>query len=107
MNPRLLPDMRKHEQRVSNLEVYHIPKSKVRKIEPKLRNGDIIGITTRWGGSFCSHVGLAMRDSKGVLRFMHASSQRGKRRVILDKRLSDYLYSFKSHAGILVARPVK
>jgi len=43
----------------------------------------------------------------GVLHFMHASSPRNYGKVVLDQRLSDYLYHFKSDAGILVARPLK
>ena len=104
-NPALLSQMRQIELRDQKLPVYHIPKSRVGSIEPLLQNGDIIGITTRSSGEFCSHVGLAYRDSKGVLRFMHASSN--YRRVVIDKRLSDYLKEFSTHAGIIVARPLK
>lgn len=106
-NPKLLGPMREHERRITAMEVWHIPKSRVAAIEPKLQNGDIIGITTRYTGAFCSHVGLAQRDAKGVLRFMHASSQRGVRKVTLDDRLSDYLARFSGHAGIIVGRPIK
>lgn len=104
-NRSLIPLMAQHEKRIEQLPVYHIPKKKVAKIEDKLQTGDIIGITTKGRGSVCSHVGLAYRDEKGVLRFMHASSNHHK--VILDKRLSEYLYDFTYHAGILVARPLQ
>ena len=104
-NPELRPRMAKHETRISKLPVYHIPKSKVPAIEKKLRNGDIVGIATNGDGSFCSHVGLAYRDSEGVLRLMHASSHQKYRRVVIDSRLSTYLNRFRSHAGIIVARP--
>lgn len=105
--PKLLVPMRKEEARITAMEVWHIPKSRVAAIEPRLQNGDIIGITTKYKGAFCSHVGLAQRDAKGVLRFMHASSQKGVREVTLDDRLSDYLARFSGHAGIIVGRPVK
>lgn len=106
-NPKLLGPMREHEARITKLEVWHVPKARVAAIEPQLQNGDIIGITTRYKGAFCSHVGLAQRDAAGVLRFMHASSQKGQREVTLDSRLSTYLARFSGHAGILVARPLK
>jgi hypothetical protein len=96
------------ERRVSAMPMYHIPKSKVPGIEKKLRNGDIICITSRDGSKIAtSHVGLAVRDSKGVLRFMHASSPRNYGKVVIDQRLSGYLNEFSSHAGIMVARPLK
>lgn len=106
-NTSLLKPMRQEERRISGLEVWHIPKSRVAAIEPRLQNGDIIGITTRYPSAFCSHVGLAQRDEKGTLRFMHASSNKSTRRVVLDSRLSDYLARYSGHAGIIVGRPVR
>lgn len=102
-SPELRSEMAKHEARVSRLPVYYIPKSRVAGIESKLKNGDVLGIVTRHQGGFCSHVGLAYRDSKGVMRIMHASSNYKK--VVIDKSVSGYLNSFSSHAGIIVARP--
>jgi cell wall-associated NlpC family hydrolase len=95
------------EARLRKQPLYMIPKSKVPGIEPKLQNGDIIGIISRDGSAYgTSHVGIALRQ-KGVLRFMHASAPRNHGKVVVDSRLSDYLNRFKSHAGILVARPVR
>ncbi len=105
-NPELRPRMSRIENQVSALPVYHIPKSRVASVEPKLQTGDIIAITTTWHSSYTSHVGLAYRDRNGVLRFMHATSERDKgRKVILDRRLKDYLYERKHRAGIIVCRP--
>ncbi|QSR88609.1 DUF1460 domain-containing protein [Methylacidiphilum caldifontis] len=102
-NPSLLPAMARIEKRVSQLNVYHIPKNRVRAIEPKISNGDIIAITTHDPHSYTSHVGIAYRDPKGILRFLHASSTHHE--VYLDKRLSDYLSSIPSDAGIIVVEP--
>jgi hypothetical protein len=107
-NPSLLPGLRKMEERVTAMRCYYVPKGRVAKIEPMLRNGDIICIVSkdgRWLGT--SHVGLAVRDEAGVLRFMHASSPSNYGRVLIDSRLSSYLHRYSSHAGIMVARPVK
>jgi hypothetical protein len=82
----------------------YIPKASVASIEPKLQNGDIIGIVTHKPHVYCSHVGLAIRTQDGITRFMHASAT--KKRVIIDKSVSGYLADFKSHAGIIVARPL-
>ena len=98
----MLPRMADYEARLSDLVVYHIPKSQVARIENKLQDGDLIGISTTANGSYCSHVGLAIRDEDGVLRFMHAS--KNNRRVVIDRRLSDYLAVYKYHAGILIGR---
>jgi hypothetical protein len=103
-DPSLRPEMAQIEARVSNLPVYHVPKRDVPSIEGNLQNGDVIAITSRDTGGYTSHVGLAVRDSRGVLRFMHASSK--QRRVVVDDRLSTYLNSKRDDIGIVVSRPM-
>lgn len=104
-NPELRPRMAKLEEKVSQLPVYYIPENRVAAIEGKLQDGDILGIVTKHDGAFCSHVGLACTTKDGVMRLMHASSQREYRKVIIDQRVSAYLKEFSSSIGILVGRP--
>lgn len=104
-NPELRAPMKKWEDYVARLPVHYIPKSQVSKIEPKLQDGDIIGIVTGGHGGFCSHVGITIRTNDKVARFMHAS--RNYRKVVIDKSVSGYLNSFRSHAGIIVGRPLE
>ena len=93
------------EARVSNLPVYHIPKSKVRAIEGKLRDGDICAITTSWKFGYTSHVGLIVK-MKGRAYFTHATSDRSKgRKTIVDRPITDYLNGSSKHAGIVICRP--
>jgi len=107
-NPSLRTGIHEMEERVSRLPMYHIPKNRVASIESGIRTGDIIGITTRdRDGIGTSHVGIAYRTPDGVLHFMHASSPNNHGRTVLDMRLSDYLYHYRSDTGIMVARPLK
>jgi hypothetical protein len=107
-NRSLLGPLGRMEANVSSLPLYQIPKSRVAKIEPKLRSGDIIGVISRDGGRFSTaHVGLALRSGDGVLHFMHASSPRNYGKVVVDDELSKYLYRYGSDSGILVARPLR
>ncbi len=103
-DPSLIPRLARSEAAISKRGIWYIPKASVRAIEGKLQDGDVISIVTTWPGTYTSHVGLAVRDKNGTLRFLHAS--RDKKQVILDARLSDYLAQFSKHAGIMVARPV-
>ncbi|MFT4547272.1 MAG: hypothetical protein ACI8XO_003878 [Verrucomicrobiales bacterium] len=104
-NPGLLPEMGKIEARASRLPVYHIPKSKVRAIEGKLRDGDICAITTTWKFGYTSHVGLIVKI-KGRAYFTHATSDRSKgRKTIVDRPITDYLKGSSKHAGIVICRP--
>jgi len=105
-NPELRKKMADIERAVSALPVYHIPKSRVAAVESRLRDGDVVAITTTWHGSYTSHVGLAVTDGRGHARLMHATSDRSKgRQVITDRRISEYLAENSNRAGIIVLRP--
>ncbi len=107
-NPAIRAGIARMENRIASTPLYYIPKDRVAAIEPRLQSGDIISICSHDGGEIgTSHVGFAYRTPDGVLRFMHASHPRNSGKVIVDKRLSAYLNYFKSHAGIMVARPLK
>ncbi|MEM6600950.1 MAG: N-acetylmuramoyl-L-alanine amidase-like domain-containing protein [Verrucomicrobiota bacterium] len=109
-NTELIPQLAKHEKRIEQLPTYYIPRQRVRQIEDKLQDGDIIGVFSKAanGKVSTSHVGLAYRDSAGVLRFMHATTQKDYgRQVAIDSRLSSYINRFSHQAGILVARPLR
>ena len=108
-NKALLGPLARMEADVSSRPLYQVPKNRVRKIEPKLKSGDIIGIVSRdrSGLYSTSHVGLAMRSNDGVVHFMHASSPGNSGKVIVDVEIAKYLARHPSDSGILVARPVK
>ncbi len=102
-NPELRPGMARIEAELQTHPFRYLPKAAVQGIESKLQSGDIIGIVTHKPHVYCSHVGLVVRTADGVAHFMHASQTHKK--VQVDKALSAYLADFKSHAGIVVARP--
>src|SRR2546428_958998 len=110
-NRRLLRPLAEMEAEVSSRPLYEIPKSRVAAIESRLRSGDIIGIVSRDGRATSlratSHVGLALRTADGTLHFMHASAPHNYGRVVIDTRLSNYLYRYSADTGILVARPLR
>ena len=102
-NPSLCSGMAKHEKRLTKMRFYMVPKDKVAAIEKDLKNGDIIGIARNGNGSYCSHVGIIVKDKAGKARFMHASTTYKK--VVIDDTISAYLHKLKKHAGIVIARP--
>jgi hypothetical protein len=105
-NPDLIAPMGEIEARVSKLPVYHIPKSRVRAIEPLLQNGDVCAITTHGDWGYTSHVGLILKVN-GRAYFCHATSDRDKgRMVIIDRPISDYLNENQKHAGVVICRPL-
>lgn len=104
-NPTLIPPMGRIEAQVSELPVYHVPKSKVRNAEKYLQNGDICAITSRGTSGYTSHVGLIVRI-KDRAYFSHATSDRDKgRMVVIDRPITDYVNAGSKHAGIIICRP--
>ena len=107
-NPAMRTAIAEMEARIGRTPLYYIPKDKVAGIEARLCNGDVIGVCDFDNGKIgTAHVGLAYRTHDGVLHFMHASSPRNFGQVVLDQQLSGYLAKFRSHAGILVGRPLR
>jgi hypothetical protein len=83
----------------------YIPKNKIFLMEPKIKSGDILGITTDIQGLDVSHTGIAVRES-GHIHFMHASSAQHKV-IISDEPLADYLKNNAHQTGIIIMRPVE
>lgn len=104
-NPSLRQGMKEQEAYVQSLPFHYIPKEKVKEIEHKIKSGDIIGIVTNKKGVLCSHVGIAIRTPQNQTHLMHASTTYKK--VVVDTSISDYLYQFSNHAGIVVGRPLQ
>lgn len=104
-NPSLRNPMAAIERKISNLPVYHVPKSRVRAVEQHLRDGDICAITSNGKSGYTSHVGLILKRNGRAL-FVHATSDRDKgRKVIIDRPITTYLHELPKHAGIVICRP--
>jgi len=97
-----LRKMKSVERTISKRPLFFIPKKALRCLEDRIRDGDLIGITTNTEGLDVQHVGLAARV-KNRIRLLHASSIEGK--VVLSKKtLYRYLMQSRARSGIMVAR---
>ncbi len=101
----LVPEIAQREQAVNSLKHYYIPSANVKAIQPQLQTGDIIAVATSKEGLDYAHTGIALRDERGNLRFLHASLTR--KRVFLDKTIATYLKTVPTHIGITVVRPLE
>jgi len=94
--------MKSLERMISTRSLFFIPKKALRRLEDRIRDGDLIAITTNKEGLDVQHVGLAERV-KNRIHLLHASSIEGK--VVLSKKtLYRYLMQSKARSGIMVAR---
>ena len=88
------------EKAWQGVEVRFIPQEKLNQSpnELKIKNGDILAITTNIKGLDVVHVGFAYWK-QGKLHLLHASSVAGK--VIMDNQsLYDYSKNKKAHTGV-------
>jgi hypothetical protein len=93
------------EKEINKRQHWYIPESKLREAQKHIQTGDIIAWATDKEGLDYGHTGLAYRDKRGKLRFLHASQS--KKKVFLDKGFYEYAQTIKTHIGITVARPLE
>lgn len=103
--PELVPVIAAQEKAINDRTRTYIPKGKVKAIESKLQNGDILGTTTDFPGLDTSHTGIVVKEN-GVTKFMHAPLA-GKKVLISEKPLHEYLAANKGQTGIIVVRPLE
>jgi hypothetical protein len=101
--PEFIKTIATFEKEINKHRHWYIPKRKVKKAQRHIRTGDIIVLATNKEGLDYAHTGLAYRDEKGKVRFLHASSE--KKKVMLDTELYKYIQSVETFIGITVARP--
>ncbi|MDR2149021.1 MAG: DUF1460 domain-containing protein [Tannerella sp.] len=104
--PDFVNAMAKKEKEISERKNYAlIPKNKIKSSEKGIENGDIVCFVTDIKGLDISHVGFLYIE-KGVLTFIHASSQQ-KKVIVNPESLIDYVSGIKSNKGIMTVRAVE
>jgi hypothetical protein len=94
--------MKSVERTINTRSLFFIPKRALRGLEDRIRDGDLIAITTNREGLDVQHVGLSAR-MKNRIHLLHASSTEGKV-VLSQKTLYRYLMESRARSGIMVAR---
>ncbi len=103
MHPEFISEISKQEKTISKRQFKFIPESKLRKYEKKIKNGDIIGISTDIAGMDIMHVVIAFwKNDK--LHILHASQSNGKV-LVSEETLYEYLINSKKATGLVIARP--
>jgi len=94
--------MKSVERTISRRTLFFIPKKGLRRLEDRIRDGDLIAITANREGLDVQHVGLAARVKKRI-HLLHASNTEGK--VVLSKKtLYRYVMGSTARSGIMVGR---
>jgi hypothetical protein len=70
-----------------------------------IETGDVLGFATRISGLDVTHTAFAYRDTKGILRVLHAPLSGGVVEITR-ATLPEYVAAIRRATGILVARPI-
>jgi len=97
-----LREMKSVEKTISRRSRFFISKKAMRRVQDRIRDGDLIAITTDTEGLDVQHLGIAARV-KNRIHLLHAS--RAEDKVVLSKEtLYRYLMRSRVRSGIMVAR---
>ncbi len=103
-DPAELRATRATETRLSAVPRYYIPQERIRSVEERIRNGDIIAATSSIEGLDVAHTGFAIWID-GRLHLMHAPLV-GTVLEISELPLADRITRITGQDGIMVARPL-
>jgi len=106
-HPEFLPVIRLTEDKINARSLKYLPMDKLKAAEPLLQTGDIIGVTTTEEGIDIAHTGLCIKDQKGVVHFMDASSSRRNMKVTFETEISRCLNWSDELTGVMFARPLE
>ena len=90
------------EKNLQQLNLTYLPTHRLFSIYPKLKSGDIIGITTNIAGLDVTHTGLVYRQGNRV-GLIHASPAG---RVTIATDLQQYVSHIPKAIGVFVVRPI-
>ncbi|HWP81369.1 MAG TPA: N-acetylmuramoyl-L-alanine amidase-like domain-containing protein [Bacteroidota bacterium] len=103
--PEFVEMIKQQEKEISQREMFHISKNRIKEIEKNIDGGDMLAITTSIEGLDVSHTGIAVWKEER-LHMLHAPDV-GFKVTITDLPLAEYLQTFKRQMGIIVARPLE
>ncbi|MDD5167702.1 MAG: DUF1460 domain-containing protein, partial [Syntrophales bacterium] len=103
-DPAVAAQMEGGEKELANQALFFIPVSAFEEREHRIKDGDIIGITTDEAGLDVMHAGLAVYRGEAP-HLLHASLRAGKV-IISEETLGDYLRAGEKRTGVMVGRIV-
>lgn len=94
--------IREQENIINSREHSYIPKTEIQKAEPMLHDGDIVAFTSSVEGLDVNHMGVITRI--GSRAYLIHASLTGKKVIISNVPLAEYVASVPKHTGMIVAR---
>jgi len=103
-HPELIPAIEQQEKKLSGKGFMYFPKSDVPNIYRNLKHGDIIALTSSIDGVDVNHVGIIIKRGN-EFHLLHAPLS-GKKVLISEGPITDFIKPASKNNGIIIARPV-
>ena len=103
-HPELIPAIAQQEKELSEKGFMFFPKSDIPNLYRNLKHGDIIALTSSIDGVDVNHVGIIIRKDN-EFHLLHAPLS-GKKVLVSDGPITDFLKPQSKNSGIMIARPV-
>jgi hypothetical protein len=94
--------VREQENVINSRDHSYIPKAGIHKAEPMLHNGDIVAFTSSVEGLDVNHMGIITKV--GSRAYLIHASLGGKKVIMTNVPLAEYVASVPKHTGMIVAR---
>ncbi len=103
-NPKLIPEIAKNEATISNSGYYFFPKTMQSELLLALQHGDIVALTSEIAGVDINHIGIIVLKNN-QFHLLHAPLS-GKKVLISEGSITDFIQVNSKNSGIAIARPV-
>lgn len=103
-HPELIPIVAQQEKEISKRGFMYFPKNNIANLYRNLKHGDIIALTSSIDGVDVNHVGIIIQKNNEFY-LLHAPLS-GKKVLISDGPITDFLKPASKNSGIIIARPI-
>ncbi|HCY43090.1 MAG TPA: DUF1460 domain-containing protein [Prolixibacteraceae bacterium] len=103
-HPELVPSIAIQEKALTAKGFQYFPKENIPNLYKHLQHGDIIALTSSIEGVDINHVGIILKKGKEFY-LLHAPLS-GKKVLVSDGPITDFLKPASKNNGIMIARPV-
>lgn len=103
-HPEIIPAIAQQEKELTKIGFMYFPKSNIANLYKYLQHGDIIALTSTIDGVDVNHVGIIIKKGN-EFHLLHAPLS-GKKVLISEGPITDFLKPQSKNSGIMIARPV-
>lgn len=103
-HPELIPTIAQQEKELSTAGFMYFPKSNIANLYRYLQHGDIIALTSVIQGVDVNHVGIIIK--KGTEFYLLHAPLSGKKVLVSDGPITDFIKPQSKNNGIMIARPI-